>query len=153
MLGNRALRLSAASLVVAAAGMTLAPHATSYVASSAVVNAPVIPLKAPFDGVIRRPSPGLADPVRPGSTLLSVAADRADRTGLAALEAERATLAGEHESLSRLRAELAALEVGLQSRRAGHAAAYSGWVAARAEAAKARAAEARIRHAQAVDDL
>lgn len=153
MLGNRALRLSAATLVVAAAAMTLAPHATSYVASSAVVNAPVIPLKAPFDGIIRSPSPGLADPVRPGAPLLLVAADRADRTGLAALEAERATLAGERASLSRLRTELATLEAGLQSRRAGHETAYAGWIAARAEAAAARAAEARIRHAQAVDDL
>lgn len=153
MLGNRALRLSAATMVLAAAGMTLAPHATSYVASSAVVNAPVIPLKAPFDGVIRAQSPGLADPVRPGAALLVVAADRADRTGLAALEAERATLAGERESLARLKAGLETLEAGLEARRSSHAAAYADWIAARAAAAGARAAEARIRHAQAVDDL
>ena len=96
MLGNRALRLSAATMVLAAAGMTLAPHATSYVASSAVVNAPVIPLKAPFDGVIRAQSPGLADPVRPGAPLLVVAADRAEAAAaamaLARADSDRRTL-------------------------------------------------------------
>lgn len=153
MFGNRVLRLSAAALVVGAAGMTLAPHATSYVATSAVVNAPVIQIKAPFDGVVRRASAAIADPVQSGETLLALAADRADRTAIAALDAERATIRGEADSLGRLRADLAAIEADLQARRATHVAQYSGWLDARAAAAAARAAGARVRLDQARADL
>ena len=150
---NRTLRLSAAALVLGAAAVTLAPHATSYVATSAVVNAPVILIRSPFDGVVATPSADIAAPVGAGAPLLVLRADRADRSGLAALEAERRTIAGEQESLARLSDELTALAADLAARRASHISEYGAWVAARAEAAEAQEAEARIRLSQVRADL
>lgn len=152
-MANRVLRLSAATLVLGAAGAALLPHATSYVATAAVVNAPLVLIKAPFDGIVSKPSADIAEPVEDGDELMTLNSDRADRAGLAALEAERKTLIGERDSLTRLDEELTTLTEALMSRRTSHIEQFRSINEARVAAAVAAEEEARIRLTQLRADM
>jgi multidrug resistance efflux pump len=151
-MGHRALRLGASAVVLAAAAMTLTPHVVSYVSSSAVVNAPVISVRSPFDGVIARASADLSAPVSPGQLLLELAADRADRTVLAELTSRRDMAIGELAGLEAQRTRLLDLHRGLTVRRDSYIAEVSDWLQARGDEAAARAEVALTRLAQMSDE-
>lgn len=149
---TRVVRISAASLVIAASASTVFPHLTSYVATSAMVNAPLISVKAPFDGIVRQPSEELAAVAPVDRPLFSLIAERTDRQAIIALVAERESLAGKRDSLLRLEASLREQARELETRRSTHISELQGWLDARIESAMARESGARIQqhHAQAI---
>lgn len=114
------VRLTAAAFLLGATTITLAPHVVSYVATSAVVNAPVITVRAPFDGVVSAASGNLSAPVARGGTLVALQADRADRTAVAELTARRTAISGERIALETTRARLTDQQADLEHRKARH---------------------------------
>ena len=96
---SRNLRLVSAGLLLAAAGAILLPRATSYVSTSAVVNAPLITVRSPFDGRIAQASPEVAHVVSIHDALVRIDGDRTDRSHLTGLLAEEASLLREQRSL------------------------------------------------------
>lgn len=64
------------------------PRATGYVSIFAVVNAPVQTVRAPINGVIVTPTPGLAAPVSRDEVLIDLAATQTSRSEIARLTAE-----------------------------------------------------------------
>ncbi|SEN77631.1 Multidrug resistance efflux pump [Palleronia pelagia] len=112
-MSTRILRLSAATLLLASAAVAIAPRMTGHISSSAVVNAPIIAVYAPFDGVIEQASPSIAQPVAEGDTLLVLnnrslrgSELRALRSSLAAVSGEMSGLTQQSNALERLRKEL-----------------------------------------------
>lgn len=66
------VRISAATILLAVVGTSLVPYATGFVATSAVVNAPVVAVRAPFDGSIVTPSGDFATPVIAADQLIEM---------------------------------------------------------------------------------
>lgn len=131
MISHRVLRLAAAGLLIGAVAWTLAPQATSYVSTSAVVNAPLISIKSPIDGRIGLASAGVAHPVASGETLLRVEADAADRSRVEELRADAQSRAAELDAKDRQYRELSALRDGFAARERAYHAALAGWLDAR----------------------
>lgn len=84
----RALRLSTAVFLVVAAGTILVPRATSYISTSAVVNAPTIRVASPFNGRVTK-SPQMAALIRAGEPIAAVEPSVDQRQQRAELTAER----------------------------------------------------------------
>lgn len=103
---RRAARIAAGVACLGAAFMIFAPHATSYISRSAVVNAPIISIKSPFDGALMSDALTPATPVLPATAIVELQASRSSRTELARLEARIGILAREEVSIS---TEIAAL--------------------------------------------
>ncbi len=143
----RILRLGAAALLLAAVVRTLAPHATSYVSSSAVVNSPLIDVRSPFDGRIAAASPEIARPVRSGQRLLEVAADRQSRNLLEELAARRSVLDARIRATAAQRDALTAISAALADREKLHEQQAALWLGVRVREAEAeiRATEAKRR--------
>lgn len=64
------------------------PQATGYVSKFAVINAPVLTVRAPIDGTIVAPTPGVSEPLRRDQVLIDVRATRASRAELTRLDGE-----------------------------------------------------------------
>lgn len=118
----RNLRLGVCLLLIGGVVSVLAPYATSYVSTSAVVNAPLVALRAPFDGRVGAASPPVATPVTAAEALGLVLGERQDRSELAALRAQAASDAAmiaaigqESAALSTLSADLAAREAAFRA--------------------------------------
>ncbi|MBY6057988.1 HlyD family efflux transporter periplasmic adaptor subunit [Leisingera daeponensis] len=79
---------------------------TSYISRAAVVNAPIISVKSPFDGALMSDALAPATPVLPATAIVELQASRSSRTELARLEARIGILYREETSISR---EIAAL--------------------------------------------
>lgn len=116
MLGSRAIRILAAMFVCSAVAALLWPRATGYVSIFAVVNAPVQTVRAPINGVIVTPTPGLAEPVSRDQVLFDLAATQTSRSEIARLRAEAE--AREAEAAALREQEFAAEEIvrGLKAR-------------------------------------
>jgi len=99
MLGNRKIRIGAALFVCTAVAMLLWPQATGYVSKFAVINAPVMTVRAPMDGTITRATPGLATAIRRDSLLFDMRASRTSRAEIARLEAEVAAKSRQTDAL------------------------------------------------------
>ncbi len=97
---GRVTRLSLGTLMLGGAVAVLAPHATHFVSRSAVVNAPLVSLAAPFDGLFQSDPLAPADVVPPHTPVFELAPDPAERL-------ERARIVSD---ISRLRGEIRALE-------------------------------------------
>lgn len=117
---SRALRLGAAGILLISVGAILMPAMTSYVSTSAVVNAPLITIRSPYDGRISQESPRVASLVPAGARLVEVDGDRAARDLLTGLQAEGARWAREFEALAREQAALGSLSEALESREGRH---------------------------------
>ena len=74
MLGSRFVRLAAGLFVLSAVGALLWPQVTGYVSKFAVINAPILTVRAPMNGVISTPTPGLATAVKRDQVLLEIQA-------------------------------------------------------------------------------
>ena len=97
---KRTARVLAGGACLGAALMILAPHMTSYVSRAAVVNAPIVSIKSPFDGVLTSAALAPATPVPPASAIVELHASRSSRTELARLESRIRTLALEEASIA-----------------------------------------------------
>lgn len=120
---SRILRLSAATLLIGAAVATVAPHATNHISSSAVVNAPLLAVRAPFSGLLSQGSAAFASPVAAGSTLLRLGADRLDQDAVEAVQAEITATDAEVAALVTQIATVEGMQADLRQRIAAHDAA------------------------------
>ncbi|MBS0125366.1 HlyD family efflux transporter periplasmic adaptor subunit [Thetidibacter halocola] len=113
---KRKLRLAVGLLVLSGAAITTAPHVLNTISESAVINAPVLSVKAPFDGVLIAGDRRRGDPIAPGQTMVSIAASRIQRAELERLKAREATLTEHVLALSAEILRLEALDVSLADR-------------------------------------
>jgi len=88
MLGSRKLRIASAIFILTAVANLLWPRATGYVSTFAVVNAPVMTIRAPINGVVLQATPAIAAPVSPEDILFDMRATFDGRTQLARLVGE-----------------------------------------------------------------
>lgn len=110
---KRKARVVAGVACLGAAFMIVAPHMTNYVSRAAVVNAPIVSIKSPFDGVLTSEALAPAAPVLPASAIVELQASRSSRTELARLVARIGTLAREEASIAIEIDTLTALDVEL----------------------------------------
>ena len=158
---GRMIRIGLTLAVVGVAVWTVAPYVTNRVSTSAVVNAPLSPIVAPFNGRLAQPSKPVGAPVRPDEPLLVAAAESPDRRHQRELEARESTLEARLAALARQREQLEAIAADLRQRLSryrthsiaglGHelAETRAALGAARAEAERAAAALARSRNLRA----
>lgn len=141
---SRALRLTTAGILLLSVGAILLPRATSYVSTSAVVNAPLITIRSPFDGRIAQASPGVARIVEAGRSVVTIDGERASRSLLSELRARRDAVASELTALEAEERTLEELERALKARETRHRS-----HGLRRQAAQSRELHAEIRAAQA----
>ncbi|MXQ06566.1 hypothetical protein GQ651_01775 [Alphaproteobacteria bacterium GH1-50] len=114
MLGSRKIRVAAGIFVLAAVWNLLWPRVHFYVSTDAVIDAPVIAVRAPVDGTIVAASPGLGAPVRPETTLLRLQRNPDMELGAARLRGEALAARAEVDALdaeiARTKGRIAALE-------------------------------------------
>lgn len=84
----------------------LMPYATSYVSTSAVVNAPLASVSSPFDGRITEPSNAVGTAVEPGDALIRIESQRRDRRYLEQLRGRRTVLTERIRAIERQRSAL-----------------------------------------------
>lgn len=141
------IRLSAATLLIGAAGMTLWPRVMSYVSTYAVVNAPVVRVKAPYNGLVTSVSVGQAGTaVHRKRPLLSLAQSRAATGQVTALDAEAQVVAAETSSLQVQIASIEAVANELSARIAAHRSEADHWIAAKRQVIAAEAEMAEAKH-------
>lgn len=116
MSSTRSLRIGLSLLLLTGVAALLAPYATSYVSTSAVVNAPLITLRAPFDGRIREASPATARPVAAHAPLGLFEGARQDQGVLAGLIAQDRAAAGAIAAIAAEEAALRALSAEIERR-------------------------------------
>jgi len=97
---KRTMRIATGLACLGAALTVFIPHLTSYISRAAVVNAPIISVKSPFDGALMSDALTPATPVLPTSTIVELQASRSSRTELARLEARSSIVAREEVSIS-----------------------------------------------------
>lgn len=106
MFNPRVLRLGTACVLLAAVGAILAPRLTSYISTSAVVNAPMITVRSPFNGRIAE-APGMGAVIRAGQPIVSIEPSVEQRQKLIDLVAERDA---RDMAIGALRAQIARLD-------------------------------------------
>lgn len=121
------LRISAAFVLLGAAAFSVAPSFTSYVSLSAVVNARIVSIEAPFDGVIESPSKGVVQRVREGEELFSLDNNRYYGSEIRSLKSNLETVKGEISGLNTQREALEALRFELLRRKDAQVAARIKW--------------------------
>jgi len=110
------IRLLAAFCVSATALWVLAPYATGYVSTQAVVNAPLNTVLSPIRGRIVRRSLPAGTGIEPGAELVEIVAEERDRRHLTEIRARMAQLDAMLASIDREAAELAQLRERMQGR-------------------------------------
>ena len=113
---KQTMRIVAGLACLFGAVVIIAPHLTNYVSRAAVVNAPILSVKSPFDGSLLSDALTPATPVLPSTAIVKLRASRTSRTELARLEARMNTLTREEETLARQIATLSALDAQLLDR-------------------------------------
>ena len=141
---SRSLRLITAGTLLLAVGAIILPRVTSYVSTSAVVNAPLIIVRSPINGRIVHPSARVADSVASGAPLVRIEGDRADRSLVSELTARHRGLDAEIAALLREITTLEELSLDLRTRERRHRQHGLRWQAARMNelSAETRRAEA-----------
>ncbi|MGI9388836.1 MAG: HlyD family efflux transporter periplasmic adaptor subunit, partial [Boseongicola sp.] len=114
MLGSRKIRVASAIFILTAVVNLLWPRATGYVSTFAVVNAPVMTIRAPINGVVLQASPAIAAPVAPNDVLFDMRATFDRQTQLARLIGE---VTAKSAQAAALRTEEAAMRAALVSLR------------------------------------
>ncbi len=121
------LRILIAAILLAVVGFTVAPYATSYVSTSAVVNAPLINVSAPFSGVIIQPTKPVSAIVESGETLIELKNSRSQRGALQAVQTTLGSLSGEIVGMENQTRDLGRLRVNLITRRDALVSARTAW--------------------------
>jgi multidrug resistance efflux pump len=100
-------------LGAAAATRSPQPEAEAEITASAIVNAPIVRIASPFDGLVEHAAPARGVAVHPGDKLVRVKATQDDRqilselkTRMASMQRQIAVTHGHIEALSNARAEL-----------------------------------------------
>lgn len=109
-------RISVALLLLGTAGFSVAPYATSYVSTSAVINAPLISVNAPFDGVVKTPSKRVIYPVSLDEELFELEHSMAGNSELRSLNSQLNSVTGEIVGLRKQSRDLEELSNELKSR-------------------------------------
>lgn len=135
---NRILRLSAASLLTGAAVITVAPHITHHISTTAMVNAPLIRISAPYDGRVAVPSAAKATVPPADEALLEVVAEGAEAGEVEELAARLTTVRARERALARQVERLERMQVELRRRMERHLTIAGRW--AQAERRRAQAA-------------
>lgn len=130
------LRVSLATVLLAAAATSMGPHLTSYVSTSAVVNAPVVSISAPFNGTLSKQSPLIARPVEAGETLFVLENSEGHGANTDALRAEISAVSGQIVGLEKQMDELERLSGRLVARREAKIEARRAWFTPRLEEAR-----------------
>lgn len=140
MLANRKMRIAAAVFILTAVLNLLWPRMTGQVSTFAVVNAPVVTVRAPINGRIVRPAPGLASPVTRDDILIDIRATFEHRAeAFARLEGERLSLKRKIAALAREAEAVASIADALRLRARAETAAETAFLAEKlAEARAAR---------------
>lgn len=154
MFGHRLLRVTVACGLLVAVVLTLYPYVFHYVSTGAVVNAPVVTVRSPFDGVVTTPSGDISTAVAVQDRLVVVAEDRSDQHIMNDLEAQMLATAGRLSALERQRAAFQQIRDDLQQRAKVQGVHVDAWLEARAVESMARidAAMARLSEAEADRD-
>ena len=146
------LRVSAAAVLVASVATAVVPHLTDYISTNAIVNAPLVSVNAPFDGVVDMPSLGPARAVRKGDVIVELREDRNQSSGVRALNSEVETISGEIMALQMQRNRLRVLSEDLEARRVSQIEARVAWYEVRLQEAQAdvASAESAVSRAEAI---
>ncbi len=131
------LRLAAATALVGAIVVSVAPHATSYVSLSAVVNAPLVPVTAPFSGTLEEPSKAVSRPVTEGDRLLVLRDVLGEDSELRALEGTLRETQADGKSLIRQEKDLLELKATLEKRQTARISSRMDWFDASIDEARA----------------
>jgi len=144
------LRVSLATALLVVAATSMQPHLTSYVSTSAVVNAPLVGVSAPFNGTLVKASPLVARPVEAGQTLFVLKNSEGQGASAEALRAEIGATTGQIVGLKKQMSDLQALSERLIARREAKIEARRAWFAPRLEEAhwEVRRAEALLSQAE-----
>jgi multidrug resistance efflux pump len=129
------VRLSLATVLLAAVGVSMQPHLTSYVSTSALVNAPLVSVSAPFNGVIEAESASVTNAIYKGAELQD-------------LQAELSAISGEISGVTKQVADLDRLSSELIARRDAKVAARREWFSPRLDEARWEIAKAEAKLAQ-----
>lgn len=121
------LRVLIALVLLAAVGFTVAPYATSYVSTSAVVNAPLINVSAPFSGTIIQPTKPVSVIVESGETLIELKNSQSQRGALQAAQTRLGALSGEIVGMEKQTRDLARIRADLIARRDALVEARTAW--------------------------
>lgn len=104
---NRKLRLIAGVSALVTAALIVVPHATSHISNAAVINAPVITIKSPFEGILTSKPRQPGELVAPGAGIVTIGATREVKSQIARLEAQRDAMRAQQRAIA---AEMTALE-------------------------------------------
>ncbi len=110
------IRLFAALGVAGTALWALAPYATGYVSTQAVVNAPLNTVLSPLRGRIVRPSLAAGSGIAPGMPLVAIAAQENDRRHMTELRARQDQLDSTLAAIDREAARLGEVRARLEGR-------------------------------------
>lgn len=130
------MRVSLAAVLLLAAAASLKPYLTSYVSSSALVNAPLVTISAPFNGLVEQGSPRVAEPVGAGQTLFVLRNSRSQQAEVQSLRAEVGEISGEIAGLRMQMGDLDELSATLKERRDAKIAARQEWFGPRLDEAR-----------------
>lgn len=150
---HRLVRLLVAVFLIGATVITLSPYALSYVASTAIVNAPVVTLRTPFDGTLAKASDPAGSGVRPTDPLLRLVVDESNRREFTSLVAQQSSLTGQ---INAHKTELRALEgiaQELEARRYRYLARAAEWLSETTQQAEAEARATTLEHDRMKRDL
>ena len=146
-----AVRIFFAFVLLLAAGLSLRPQLTSYVSTSALVNAPLINISAPFNGSIETASMPVARPINEGETLFVLENARSQRMALQTLKSELGAISGQISGLERQMEELEELKEVLISRREAKIEARRKWFTPKLEETRWSIAKAEADFERATD--
>lgn len=138
------LRVLVAIILLVVVGFTVTPYATSYVSTSAVVNAPLINISAPFSGIIVRPTKPVSATVETGDTLIVLKNSRSQRGTLQTVQTRLGSLSGEIVGMEKQTRDLARLRADLIARRDALVSARTAWFIPRLAEATANISRSNI---------
>ena len=131
------LRIFSAVALLAIVGLSLVPYATSYVSSSAVVNAPLVVISAPFSGVIEASTRDVSEPVSEGETLFILKNSQSQRAELQSRQTSLGSLSGEIAGIEQQLRDLLIMSDQLNERRQVQVEARMDWFLPRVAEANA----------------
>lgn len=147
------LRVALAVIALAAVAVTVAPHITNYISTSALVNAPIHTYRAPFNAMVVTPSMEASAPVRKNDPLLEIRATVEPRNQLAELEKQLRLAQVRKSATSQQITLLEQLAQQLKNRVANQSATAQNWISAKIKEVTATRTETKLRYDQIKADI
>ena len=116
-MSNTLIRVGLAAFLLGAVGFAAVPYATSYVSQSAIVNAPLVSVTAPYNGSIEQASKAVTQPVAVGDTLFVIKNSTSQRSELRSLQVALNSLSGDISGIEKQKRDLLTLSETLVKRR------------------------------------